>query len=246
MIIDSNENKEKILINFLEISINSGWNLDSLKKSITACDIEEKYLPIIFPNGIDSLIEFYIEFQNKFFEKNLIIDDEFNALKVRDKIKKALFNRFLIEQKNQKSLKKLKKDVFEINNIAKNFKKNTKFISYFYQISDVIWKKINDSSTDFNFYTKRLTLSKIIFKTFLAFLRDETENLEKVKLKIDQEIDEVMKFEKNKQRVKKFISNIANKEFKDFGCDRDLKNNVINIVSKIPFLRLIPSAKKNF
>ena len=54
-----------------------------------------------------------------------------------------------------------------------------------------IWFGINDKSTDFNFYTKRLTLAKIILRTLFVFVKDESADLMATKKFIDLQIEKL-------------------------------------------------------
>ena len=58
MIIDSFENKQKILDNFLKIVAFEDWSKETLILATKNSGIDEKLLPIIFENDILSLIEF--------------------------------------------------------------------------------------------------------------------------------------------------------------------------------------------
>lgn len=72
-----------------------------------------------------------------------------------------------------------------------------------YRTVDLMWKTIGDSSTDFNFYTKRLTLSAVYSATFLYWMNDSSENYRDTWSFLDRRIENVMTFEKAKARIKK-------------------------------------------
>jgi ubiquinone biosynthesis protein COQ9 len=108
-----------------------------------------------------------------------------------------------------------------------------------FKIADFIWKNIGDESTDFNFYTKRLTLGKIIFRSLLTFLKDESPDFEKTKKLIDSEIEKVMKFEKRKAQLKKF-STTAKKTCEEFFFDeKGQPKSPKDFLKNLPFFRLI-------
>jgi hypothetical protein len=105
-----------------------------------------------------------------------------------------------------------------------------------YKIADFIWYELNDQSTDFNFYTKRMTLSKIILRSSLVFVKDESQNFNKTKNFVDSQIAKVMKFEKCKIQVKKFVSEA-------FLDQNGVLKSPTKIVKSLPFFRLIKSYK---
>ena len=55
MLIDSFENKQKILTNFLEICPLEGWSDKTLSAAFLKAEIDEKFLHFIFENGRQKL-----------------------------------------------------------------------------------------------------------------------------------------------------------------------------------------------
>jgi ubiquinone biosynthesis protein COQ9 len=104
VIIDSFENKEKILLSFLEIAGLEGWNENSLTMSFKQNEIDEKYLSIIFPNLLFSLNEFHVEYFNSLAAKQISSITDFDNLRVRDKIKELIFHLFYVEKNHRIAL----------------------------------------------------------------------------------------------------------------------------------------------
>jgi ubiquinone biosynthesis protein COQ9 len=239
MLFDSPETKHQILAEFLKICPFDGWNNGALLKAMEACGIDENFLSLIFENGCVDLAEFYVESQN---QKSAEILENLSGKKIRDKIRLSLYARFEVEKNHKIALQRLA-----------NFYSNPKnFLSFemgarpmiqglksCYKIADFIWKNIADQSTDFNFYTKRLTLGKIIFRTFFVFLKDESDNLQKTKNFIDAEIEKVMKFEKHKAQFRKF-SAVTKKTCGEFFLDeKGQPKSPKDFIKNLPFFRLI-------
>lgn len=234
MIIDSYQNKIKILNEFLRNCAFNGWNLQTLEESARNCGILENQIPLIFDNGIFDLTEFYISENNKKTSEKIAKIEGFSNLKIREKINLILVTRFEIEYENKLQLQALFNFYATFDNI-KSFENSFRPISLAfkncYKIADFMWLEINDKSTDFNFYTKRLTLAKIIFKSTIVFMKDNTKNLEKTKNYIAKQIDKVMQFEKCKAKLKNFTKEIILNE------DNSLKS-FKDIVKELPFIRL--------
>ena len=64
--------------------------------------------------------------------------------------------------------------------------------------ADIMWRIAGDTSTDFNHYTKRMTLGAVYASTLLAWLDDDSEGWANTAAFLDRRIDDVMKFEKFK------------------------------------------------
>ena len=71
-----------------------------------------------------------------------------------------------------------------------------------YRTVDAMWYAAGDTSTDFNFYTKRATLAGVYSSTLLYWLNDRSPGCEATWAFLDRRIDDVMKIEKLKSQVK--------------------------------------------
>jgi len=235
VLLDSFETREKILREFLKICPFDGWSKESLLKAISKAGIEEKFSYLIFENGLLDLAEFYIEYQNQKAVEKISQIPNFHDEKIRLKIAQALYTRFEVEKNNQLTLQRLIN--FYIN--PKNFasfeigaRPMINGLKSGYLVADSIWKSINDESTDFNFYTKRLTLSKIILRSLLVFVKDESHDFIKTKNFIDAQIEKVMKFEKRKHQFKKAFEHAFLNEEGEIKTPKEF-------VKDLPFFRLI-------
>ncbi len=68
--------------------------------------------------------------------------------------------------------------------------------------ADAIWTALGDTSTDYNWYTKRATLSAVYGSTVLFWLGDQSENHEDTWAFLDRRIENVMQFEQVKAQVR--------------------------------------------
>jgi len=75
-----------------------------------------------------------------------------------------------------------------------------------YKTVDAMWYAAGDTSTDFNFYTKRAILSGVYSSTLLYWLNDRSEGHAATWAFLDRRIDDVMQFEKLKARVRSWTT----------------------------------------
>lgn len=73
-----------------------------------------------------------------------------------------------------------------------------------YRTVDAIWYAAGDTATDFNFYTKRALLAGVYSSTLLFWLNDRSENFTATWAFLDRRIEDVMRIEKLKSRVRQF------------------------------------------
>ncbi|HEY4168661.1 MAG TPA: COQ9 family protein [Reyranella sp.] len=71
-----------------------------------------------------------------------------------------------------------------------------------YRTVDAIWYAAGDSSTDFNFYSKRALLGGVFSSTLLYWLNDRSPDDEATWAFLDRRLDNVMSFEKLKANVR--------------------------------------------
>ena len=70
-----------------------------------------------------------------------------------------------------------------------------------WQSADAIWRLAGDTATDYNHYTKRMTLGALYASTLAVFAHDESEGHAETRAFLDRRIDDVMRFEKAKAQL---------------------------------------------
>ena len=111
----------------------------------------------------------------------------------------------LLNEKLKNDLKNKEKIKITLKDKLK--KCNNKEFFYAYNISSDMWYLAGDKSTDYNFYTKRLILSGILFKLYIKILTLKEYKEEDLYKDIDLEILKVGKFNKIKAEFLSFFEN---------------------------------------
>src|SRR5258705_8461395 len=65
-----------------------------------------------------------------------------------------------------------------------------------WRTADLMWRIAGDTSTDFNHYTKRMTLGAVYASTLLAWLEDQSEGWSETADFLDRRLHGVLKFDK--------------------------------------------------
>ena len=73
-----------------------------------------------------------------------------------------------------------------------------------YQTVDAMWRAAGDTSTDFNFYTKRGLLAGVYGATLLYWLDDESEDFTETWAFLDRRIENIMRIQDVRHRLEKF------------------------------------------
>jgi ubiquinone biosynthesis protein COQ9 len=76
-----------------------------------------------------------------------------------------------------------------------------------YRTVDAMWRVTGDTSTDFNFYTKRAILAGVYGSVLVRWFSDMGEDDSATEAFLDARIGNVMQFEKFKAKAKEALSN---------------------------------------
>ena len=99
-----------------------------------------------------------------------------------------------------------------------------------------MWRIAGDKSTDFSFYTRRISLATVYTSTLLFWLNDESNDNVETEFFLDRrlrDINKISSFKKPFSKVKKFTNNF------------DRLKNTINIKPLFSFLKKINNTKNS-
>ncbi|MDH3241912.1 MAG: COQ9 family protein [Alphaproteobacteria bacterium] len=171
-----------------------GWSETAIRAGIRDAGRRESLAALAFPNGPADMAEYYCAFADARMAAALD-PDQVAALRVRDRITFAI--RLRMEQAAGERAAVAKLMAFFA--LPGNQPLAAKCM---YRTVDSIWRAIGDTSTDFNFYSKRAILAGVVGATVLYWLGDESEGCGDTKAFLDRRIEDVMAFEKIKGRAR--------------------------------------------
>ena len=158
---------------------------------------------LLFPQGNIDLIKFAFEQLNSDLEVYCRQIDLIR-LPIHKRIIKALLSKISLMNKDKSFYRTL-----FLNSLTP--KKNFSLSSQLYNSVDQLWFIAGDSSTDFNFYTKRLILSAIYSRVMLFFFNNN--NQEELENILDESLKRVSKIPEIKSKLKilkDYLPKIAN------------------------------------
>ena len=117
------------------------------------------------------------------------------AMKIRDRITALLATRLEIMAPDRESLRRAMAIMAMPQNLARSVKIG-------WRSADRMWRLAGDTASDFNHYTKRMTLSAVYASTLSVFVNDDSDNFADARAFLDRRIDNVMQFEKVKFQAK--------------------------------------------
>ena len=113
------------------------------------------------------------------------------TLKIRERIRRLVQFRLDAVAGQQEALRRALAIMAMPHNAAQALKLG-------WSSADAMWRLAGDTATDYNHYTKRMTLGALYASTLAVFAQDESEGFADTKAFLERRIENVMQFEKLK------------------------------------------------
>ena len=183
------------VLNFAKTIISEkGLTSHTFKNISNKHGLDLSEIELLFPEGKSDLVQFALEQLNNELE-DYCKKIDLIRLQVHKRIRKILLSKIYLMNKEKLFYKKI-----FLNLLIP--KKNFSLPSQIYKSVDQIWFIAGDSSTDFNFYTKRLILSAIYSRIMLYFFNNNNQqDLENI---LDESLKKVSKIPEIKSKFKIF------------------------------------------
>jgi ubiquinone biosynthesis protein COQ9 len=162
-----------------------GWTLTALQRAAADLDLDAATAVNAFPGGAAELIAFHSEEADRRMLDELQPLD-LPAMRVRDRIAAAVRLRLEQNAEHREAIRR----ALAFLALPQNGPLGLKCL---YRTVDAMWYAAGDTSTDYNFYTKRLLLSGVYSSTLLFWLNDESEGSAETWAFLSRRIDEVLK-----------------------------------------------------
>lgn len=187
--------RAKVLAAALPNAAFDGWSGRLLAEAAKAAKISDGELRLAFPKGAVDLIDYFLSEGDRLMLKTLESHD-LAALKIRERITLAVRARIEADLPYREALRRA-------ITMAALPTSGGLGISALYRTVDAIWRAVGDTSTDFNFYSKRAVLAGVYSSTVMHWFSDESADYADTWAFLDRRIENVMQFEKAKASVKK-------------------------------------------
>ena len=171
-----------------ENAVFDGWTGKAVDSAAGQLGIDPVHARLAMPKGQSAMIDLYIQEVDRGLEA-YFTPERLSGLKIREKIRVLVWRRLEIMGPAREAVRRGLAILAMPQNIPLALR-----ISW--RTADLMWRIAGDTSTDFNHYTKRMTLGAVYASTLLAWLDDQSEGWMETAAFLDRRIDDVMKFEK--------------------------------------------------
>jgi ubiquinone biosynthesis protein COQ9 len=171
-----------------------GWSERTLAEAIAESGVDRGLARLAFPRGGVDLALTYHRMRDADLATDLAAAD-LHGLRFRDRVAYAIMRRLELIAGEREAVRR-GAALFALPHHAIDG------AGAIWHTSDTIWKALGDKSHDFNWYTKRMTLGAVYSAALLYWLGDETPGASATREFIGRRIDDVMKFEELKAKVR--------------------------------------------
>ncbi|KEO50478.1 COQ9 family protein [Thioclava pacifica] len=165
-----------------------GWSEPAFKEAVADLGLDRGLARVICPRGaVDLAVAYHREGDAAMLKR--LEETDLSGLKFHERIATAV--RFRLEASDPELVRR----GAAIFALPQNAATGSKLI---WETCDKIWNVLGDQSRDYNWYTKRMTLSGVYSATVLYWMGDESEGHADTWAFLDRRIEGVMQFEKVK------------------------------------------------
>ena len=184
--------KSRILEASLGHAAFDGWSEVTLKAALDDSAVAPALGRALFPRGgIDLAVAYHLQGDRAMREALAATD--LTALRYSDRVGLAINLRL---QGADKELVRRGSALFALPQHA------AEGARLIWGTADAVWTALGDSSVDFNWYSKRATLSAVYAATVLFWLGDQSEDEADTWAFLDRRLENVMQFEKTKASLR--------------------------------------------
>ncbi|GAA4750847.1 COQ9 family protein [Sphingomonas daechungensis] len=177
-----------------ENAVFDGWTQAAVDSAAAQLGIDPDQARLAVPKDQAGKIDTYISAVDQELEA-WFTPERLQGLKIREKIRGLIWKRLEIMAPAREAVRRALSILAMPQNLPTGLKSA-------WRTADTMWRIAGDTSTDFNHYTKRMTLSGVYGSTLLVWINDETEGWMETSAFLDRRIEDVMQFEKFKAQWK--------------------------------------------
>jgi ubiquinone biosynthesis protein COQ9 len=188
-----------------ENAVFDGWTRAAIDSAAGQLGVDPLQARLAMPKGQAAMIDLYIQEVDRALEA-YFTPEQLAKLKIRDKIRALVWRRLEIMGPAREAVRRALAILAMPQNLPLALR-----ISW--RSTDLMWRIAGDISTDFNHYTKRMTLGAVYGSTLLVWLDDQSEGWADTAAFLDRRIDGVMRFEKFKAEWRRSSDHLSLSRF---------------------------------
>lgn len=190
-----NLKKQKLFDAILAAVSTEGCTPSAFAQGIKNSSLPPREARKFFPRGIEDVAEAFHDTIDEAMQARIKSKRNFAAMRVRDKVTFALRARLEAIEGKDEAMRRL----LIWSCLPRNIRQATQRL---WQTVDAIWAAAGDTSTDYNYYTKRLLLVAVMKSTLSFWLNDKSRGHADTWQFLDRRIEDVMMLGKSISVIK--------------------------------------------
>lgn len=179
-----------------------GWTQSTLENAATSLGLTAFDVKRAFPGGVADAVNLFSARADEQMLATLTNDYTLSEMKIRERIATAVMVRLRDQLPHREAVRRA------IAFYAMPWHASAG-LHALYATVDAMWKAAGDTSTDYNFYTKRLLLSGVFTSTVTVWLDDTSADLADTEAFLRRRIENVMQIEKAKASARDHFSKLS-------------------------------------
>ena len=179
--------RRRLALSVGENAVFDGWTRQAVDSAAARLGVDPVQARLAFPKSQPAMIDCYIQEVDRALEAGFTAE-QLAAMKIRGRIRALVWRRIEIMGEAREAVRRALAILAMPQNIPLAVR-----ISW--RSADLMWRLAGDTSTDFNHYTKRMTLGAVYGSTLVAWLDDQSDGWAETAAFLDRRIDNVMSFE---------------------------------------------------
>ena len=171
-----------------------GWSPEAVTLAAGQAGVDPDIARLAFKDGAVQMIDAWFRSVDHRMAEQLPAET-LAAMKIRERITELVWARIAIVAPDREALRRALAILAMPQNASRAARMGWRAV-------DLMWQLAGDKATDFNHYTKRVTLGAVYASTVLALLDDETADLSDTREFLERRIENVMRFERFKADFK--------------------------------------------
>jgi ubiquinone biosynthesis protein COQ9 len=192
--------KDAVLQAALPHVVFDGFTDKTLARAAKQAGVAKDALTRLFPDGPLSLVEAFSASADAAMEKHLAAMD-LKAMKIRARIAAAVMARIEAVRPHKEAARRAAAFLTLPPHAALG-------ATLVWRTVDAMWRAVGDTSTDFNFYTKRGILAGVYSSTMMRWFTDTSADENETSKFLADRIENVMQFEKFKAQAKEVFDRL--------------------------------------
>lgn len=171
-----------------------GWSIAAVQSAAAELGVDPDVAALAYKGSAMAMIDGWINSVDLELAHRLP-PEKLQKMKIRDRITALLATRLEIMNPDREALRRAMAIMAMPQYIVRSSRIG-------WRSADRMWRMAGDTASDFNHYTKRVTLSAVYGSTLSIFVNDESDGFADTRAFLDRRIDNVMQFEKVKAQAR--------------------------------------------